>query len=150
MYGEPWLKTLDATQQGQPNCAHNKIPIPSIPFPPFSPSPQTNPPQTTAKKNSLGKLQLNHLARGRALEQVPVVGRLLHHARVQRVARHPPLLEGAVAADEARQPRLRGRRSGGGVFAAAGELVQREGEGEGREGDVEPALFEGFSWGAWV
>ena len=129
----------------------------SSPLPPSNPPPSllaTLPllpslsPNQKRKKNSLRKLQLHALTPRRALEQIPIVGRLLHHARVQRVARHPPLLEGAVAANEARQPRLRGSR--GGVVAAAGELVQREGEGEGGEGDVEAALWGRggeVSWG---
>lgn len=66
---------------------------------------------------------------------------------MQRVARHPPVLEIAVAVvvDHAREPRL--GRLGRRAVSVAGEFVQGKGERERGEGDVEAALHEGVSCG---
>ena len=94
-----------------------------------------------AKENeshALGKLQIDHATARRALEQVPIVRRLLHHLRVGRVPVDPSLLVVAVAVDETGKEGLGGGI--GGVVGRVGEFVEGEGEREECYGYVEAFL----------
>jgi len=78
----------------------------------------------------LRKLQINHPRPRRALEQIPIVGRLLYHPRMQRIPLRPSLLVLAVALQHTCEEGLGSWVFG--VVGRAGEFI--EGEGEGEEG----------------
>lgn len=93
------------------------------------------------KINSLRKLQIHHLASRAGLEQIPIMRRLLDHARVQCIPVRPTFLIACELIDDACEERLGG--IGGAAVRGAGEFVESEAEGEGREGEVETALCAG-------
>lgn len=73
-----------------------------------------------------------------ALEQIPIMRRLLDHGRMHRIPRRPPLLVLTIAIDHPGEDRLRGL--GGRTVCRAGQFVDAEGQGEDAQGDVESAL----------
>ena len=81
------------------------------------------------------------LTPGATLEQIAIMRRLLDHHRMQGIPLRPPLPVLAIAIDNAREDRLRG--IGGRAVRRARDLVQREGERDRAERDVEAALRGG-------
>ena len=96
---------------------------------------------TNRSSDLLRKLQIDHPRRRRALEQIPVIRRLLHHPRVQCIPLRPSLLVIAVALQHACEEGLCGWIFG--VIGRTGEFVEGEGEGDEGQGDVEAALEYG-------
>ena len=88
--------------------------------------------------------QLNNLTTLGPIEQMPIMRRLLDHIRMQRIPLRPLLTPVIVRLQHPREPGLRGRVRG--VVRGAGELVERDGGGQGGERDVETAA-EGFVHG---
>lgn len=81
-------------------------------------------------------LQLERSTGTLTLEQVTVVGGLLHGDGVDGIALLKHLLRGRVLVDEAGDPRLRSR-----VLVGLAQTVEDIAGGEGANGDVETALY---------